>query len=331
MSENVNNSFLERVASPEQLIFLGEKGLTSSEANHTANLVTEFLRTRESIWDNTGAYNQVMSFEGKHVELTKYAKIDLIKNAQIAGQFHAVTAWLREGIKAKDSILDAGFRCDLSKFALDEDDVIEPVSIKVPQLDSVTDRKLTENDIIADWSIADRCEYLTLESLAAGIGKKIHSGKPLARLRSQLQTMKPQEFKELADGNGVKSYVVTNKPVYTNEEMEESFFTLQEIHRKHEQRLNFLKAKVKNDLAAKQALRKGAIQTENNHLYKKYVEEKNIYDAAMKAHNQKLQEQVTVREQRRIAFTNYVSSLRIVIPTSLEPWLEDINILRIKK
>jgi len=324
----MNQHLFDKIIPKKHHVFLSEKGLTQSEANHVTNLVTELLKGKDGIWNTTGPYNQSLKIDGESVQMTNYEKIDLVASSLYEGQYNAITAWLREGIKAKDEALKIIGRVDSNVFALDDDNVTHFEQPQMPSLASNKHKLLTEDDIIAEWSIQDRCEYYTLQSLAAGVGQKIHKGRPLSILREKLARMSPNELKELPDGKGVKTFVITNSAVYTNEEVDNAYFELQEKHRGYEQRLNYLKAQIKNDLNTKNTEIRGLMQKESQDNHATYMSAKVIYDNALKVIAQSRDQWNQEYEKRRLALTKYVSQLRIAIPAAVEPWLKEINELR---
>ena len=316
-----NQTLLQQVVKKHLLVFLGEKGLTSADANHKANLVKETLVPYTNQWLNTGSYNTVIDFEDKLAKVTNFTKIELVPLSLIEGDMNALSAWLREGIKAKDSAITSVQNVSSVKLQLESDEVPSTTYPTAPKIETLPLVQLTEEDIIGEWDIKTRSEYLSLESQAAGIGKRIHNNGTVVQLRNGIASMRPNEFTELKDG---KMLLATNTAVYTTEEIETAFMTLQEMHREKESRLNYYKAKIKDDLNIR-----------NRELYQErfdaqqalndvYQEEMLEYSKELRALQQAHSQYQSILEKRRLELTNYVSKLRIVIPNSLQTIIDSL-------
>ena len=332
-----NEILFKQVAPAHLQVFLSTEGLTQADANHKANMVKESLQPNEDVWLHTNSHNQLVNFEGVDVETTAFKKIDLVKESLVAGNMNALAAWLREGIKAKAGILQSLETCSTEKFKL-EDDEDEPEfrQATMPNQEYVHLKQVSENDIIAEWSIKDRCEYLTLESQAAGVGKKIHNKGEVQQLRLNLSKMKPNEFVNMPDGSGLdrkggKTYLVKNIPLYNRDEVDTAFMELQELHRGFEQRLNYLKAKIKNDTNVRnQELREEYTKE------MKAVNERNRlaqveYNKLLTEIGDETREYQSKLEKRRLQLVKYVSALRIVVPESLQVVIDNLNVKEVKK
>ena len=93
----------------KDLVFFGEQGLTSTSANHIANLAKEYVAGLEESIDGVTLYNTEVSLlidpsGNKHslVVGNTLEDIEDIKNkAMHIAEAKSLIAWLREAIKAK--------------------------------------------------------------------------------------------------------------------------------------------------------------------------------------------------------------------------------------
>lgn len=320
----MNQTFLELIAPKHLLTFLGEKGLTSSEADHRANLIKEGHTPLVARWNSTGAISKTVNYKGEQVVLSEFRKIDLIADSMVEGQMNSLSAWLREGIKAKDAIANLVMSANLDNFVSDEDPLIPTQLPVTPVQKPVRLKVVSEDDVLGGFTIAERAEYYTLQSMAASIGKRIHNGGEISNMRKELAVFKSKEFLQMQDGNGYNNFVVTNVPVYEPSELETAFMDLQEKHRAAESRLNFLKANIKNEVNLQNQANQQEYSTATMKNQEVYRKEYSDYQAAFQEiRNAQIAAQA-VLEKRRLELTRYVSKLRIVIPNSLQPILDTI-------
>jgi hypothetical protein len=106
-----------------------------------------------------------------------------------------------------------------------------------------------------DWawsqlSTSEYNEYLEAEAFASHVGQFIHKGGKLDNLRSELPTIKTLEWIEVESGKKTPLKVTVH---HTAEELGDLHETLAGVHRNHEQRVNYFKAKVKNLVTSENA------------------------------------------------------------------------------
>lgn len=95
----------------KDMIYFSENGLTSTSANHIANLAKEYYQTLETKLDNIKFYDEKISLisssdykllrGGITASTLEETTSDLYKIADAK----SLIAWLREAIKAKDNLL----------------------------------------------------------------------------------------------------------------------------------------------------------------------------------------------------------------------------------
>lgn len=311
---------------PKKLrVFFGTNGLTIAEANHKADLIKHMAEATSALFNSTAAYHAVMDFDGREVQLDHYKPIDLEVEALKEGDMYMMSSWLRESVAAKKKMLEL-----VSQFTtqtLWNDDETFPVfNVPIPPSPLLPRLKLlTEDDVIGEWNIAQRAKYLSLESKAAHLGKKIHPKGVINNIKKDILQEKAVTFTEKSDGRGLKTYVVTHHPLYSKADATKAFFKLQEQHRSYESQLNYLKATIQNTLT-----------TENSRLQKEYSEDlqsinsKHQADTAayrdlQRQHSDALSVVHSQMEQRRLELTRFVSGLKVQIPDDLTYIIDLIN------
>ena len=148
------------------------QGLTSTSANHVANLAKEMIRGLESSLASLTLYATSVSLIGSETSdlLTQGAQsgelADVQRKLHTVAKAKSLIAWLREAIKAKDRLLK------------EAEEMTNTDYIKLKGLEEVKTPKsrhaLTEDEYYASLSMNERNRYYELETLAAVLGKAIH-------------------------------------------------------------------------------------------------------------------------------------------------------------
>lgn len=218
----------------------GEEGvaLTSTSANHIANLAKEYIQGVETQLNNVCFFNVEVALVGstsKNIIQTGRTSEVLTKlQSMLEGvaQAKSLIAWLREGIKAKENLLMK----DLQNISLEdwceEYEVVKPVA---PNRGHV----LTEAEYYASLPIKERNRYYQLETEAAVLGKYIHPDGHLSDARKELKD-KLQHPHEV-DGKGRDALIYTYTPTVFIVEVDNVFFELQKKHREIQAQLNAMK------------------------------------------------------------------------------------------
>lgn len=265
--------------------FFGEQGLTSTSANHIANLAKEYYQSLEAELDATNFVKEEIAIVGS-MERTEtntgtpdiLNKVDEnIKNIIAA---KALIAWLREAIKTKNDLTT-----ELNHYVSDE-----YMNLKHPEQPHVKSKE----EILEEWDIKDRERYLTLETECAVIGKYIHKSGPYSKAKTQLfdRIVKPVE----TSLHGRDTIITYYNPIFTKEVVEEKFFELQKRHRAAQAELNGLKSRLEAEEIA--------LKDKASREYMAALDEYSV-----KKHQLGETDKMYVEEQRKI-----VEKLKIVIP-----------------
>lgn len=266
--------------------FFGKEGITSTSANHLANIAKEYLESQRAIIDNISFVNETVSVNGSNPVITRKGldSIDKILPAvDKIGSYHAFIAYLREAIKAKKSMLD-----NICTFSIYWDKYYS--EYKMP------DRPIypTFNDILATKTIKEQAEYYRIEALASTIGKMIHPG-------GSYHTARTNAYYYLSHPCKVDGVTITSSTLSLDvKEIDDTYFELQRIHRENEARLNAFKNSIQKQI--------DDITVEKDKEYQKDVEKyTSIQSKARAEYNLWFTE-----ERKRI------SALKIIIPHDLE-------------
>lgn len=217
----------------------GEEGvaLTSTSANHIANLAKEYIQGVETQLNNVCFFNAEVSLVGSTGAsiIQTGGTSEVLNNLQSllegVAQAKSLIAWLREGIKAKENLMK-----DLQNIGLEgwcnENGLAYP---EAPSCGHV----LTEIEYYASLPIKERNRYYQLETEAAVLGKYIHPNGHLSDARKELKD-KLQHPHEV-DGKGRDALIYTYTPTVNVAEVDNVFFELQKKHREVQAQLNAMK------------------------------------------------------------------------------------------
>ena len=212
---------------------------TSTSANTVANWAKEYYQTLEIALEK-------MKFYSKSVNLIGQAESSIIFNGmdneelleipkaikQIA-ECKSLIAWLREAIKARESLNKEVLRLTIS-------DYCKYKGIEEPKVPNDSDYSvLTEDDYWASKSIKERNAYYELETKAAVLGKYIHNEGVFSKAREDMKEKANEPHTIIGSGRDatIYNYSVTVAP----SEVDSLFFEMQQKHREYQASLNALK------------------------------------------------------------------------------------------
>jgi hypothetical protein len=284
----------------QDLVFFkkeGEEGvaLTSTSANHIANLAKEFIQDIEARLNS-------MSFYSVEVALIGGTNTNTIQNGsdmQLLGsvgrllndvaQAKSLIAWLREGIKTKDALVKNILSFSIGDFC-NLQDIDKP---KEPEMGHI----LTEEEYYTSLPIKERNRYYELETEAAVIGSCVHPRGPLSNARKELSDK--IQHPHMVQGIGRDALIYTYTPTVTVEELDTVFFELQKRHRETQAQLNAMKYN------CEQAINESTNKANSE------------YEAAFKLYQTELSSLYASFQTWRAEKTQEYNKLKIVIPNSL--------------
>lgn len=217
----------------------GEEGiaLTSTSANHIANMAKEYIQGMETQLNNVSFLNVevgLISADAHNViqEGTSKEVLSLIPSMlESIAKAKSLIAWLREAIKAKNDLLTGLQSVSLDDWC-EENGVEKPLSPVAPHV-------LTEQEYYASLPIKERNRYYQLETVAAVIGKYIHPDGALSNERKKLKDR--IQHPHQVDGRGRDALIYTYEPSVSSENVDNTFYELQKKHREVQAQLNSMK------------------------------------------------------------------------------------------
>lgn len=304
-------------------VFFGDEGLSQTEANHQANMVKEIADGYKRVFANTAAFTEILEYNStKEVPLDSKKGIkDLRMEAVREGNLYALSAWLREAVKAKQNLIDLVRNAPDIDF-LQEGESFPRITLDEPRLiNPANPKNWKDEDIIGEFTIAERAEFLMLEAQAAHLGKKLHADGILNKINHELATFDTYRFHNLADGAGLKAFPVKRVALYAKDDFQKDFFQLQDEHRGFEAKLNWYKARIQNEVT----MRNAQAQEEYRKAFQDVYSEYNVKRMEFERHVQDVNkaEKMLLNEigQRRLELVKQISAYKIVVPNELKETL----------
>ena len=278
--------------------FLDTKGLTTAEANYTANIIKELCERISNEIKQLTLFKGTLNFQGKQTEYNKVYKVENLEEKCLEeGNLYALSAWLREAIKAKEALLKQ----------------VENDNFDISLLNEVnygkTTNLLTEDEVKYSLPINELAEYLAYEAKAAHIGKKVHPNGIFEQWFNMIKNTPKVQINEIN-----KDYIVEFDQVVDEKDLYQTYFTLQKEYREAEQKVNYYKAKVKNLLNE----RNQEINQKNRALQDKLSQDLEIQNSK----NLALQAEINNLRGQKL---KEVSELKIIIPNELQKTLDYVQ------
>lgn len=277
-------------------IFFGEQGLTTTSANYEANLAKETYQALEKELEFVKFYTTEVSLLGSPNKDTLRQGVDssfldnVEKKLFKIAQLKSLIAWLREAIKAKDRLIKEAQ-------SLSTKEVCAIIGIDLPEEPSRYPR-LNSDDVVASWNIKQRNRYYYLDTVCSVIGSYIH---PSGRFSEERKALSQVLFeRHTVSGSGRDTVLYTKTPTVSIEQVENTFFTLQNKYREFQAELNSLKHSIEVTL-----------QEDDR---EKSLKEKDEYNSYVTEFN-KVKDNATIHQKAMIA---EAQALKIIIPDSLK-------------
>ena len=290
-------------------VFLTKSGgITSTSANTLANWAkNEAFSAVVELASLTFINTRIELINGENAKTVGIGAKDTSRVGQLIekiAKLNSFSAWMREGIKAKERLLE-----DLRD--LDVEDYAELKGIEMPKAPDYPEERVVAQDILEEMDVKKRYNYLRLEAFAAAYGKYVHSTSEstgsVARARNELVEKLAHPSK--IEGSGRDSVIFSYTPSAPLADVEAMFDVLQETQRSYEQQLNAIKYSVESEVNKRNAV---ALEEYNKALA--------VYHDEMKALRAALQEYM-IKERERIG------RLKIVVPDDLKETYEYLNSL----
>ena len=282
--------------------FFGEKGMTSTSANHLANIAKEVIQDKEAELAALQFYTKSVELFGSEKKVLQHGYTDLKRIKTLiedTAKMYAFCAWAREAIKRKDAMLQ-------QLETMGNIEYCQLMGIELPVVPQPKEPPTAET-FLDEMTVKERNEYYTVEAYAATYGKHIHPDGDVSSARASLlhYSKNPSEV----HGNGRDAMVYTHEPSVSTEELDKTFFELQSNYREIEARLNNTKAHIQNDIK------------------QRTLEQQNAYEAELEEYRKKTDDITNARKRYVIEQRAFVGNLKIVIPDHLRDTYDYLNAL----
>ena len=271
------------------------KGLTSTSANHIANLAKEMVRETEASLEGLTFYSTSVALIGNDSVNTLREGDTSETLGKIKAQLHTIAkansliAWLREAIKAKERLLKEVDDLTLNDF-------MKLQGIKKPDMPT-RGTALTEDEYYASLSVDERNRFYSLEALASVLGNAVHPAGVIANAREQLNERLKNP--KTIEGKGRDALLFFYTPTVKTSQVDEVYFAVQKEFREVQASLNAIK------YDCLKAVKESEIEVQT-----KYADDYAKYQAEIT----RIQNEMSTYEKKR---TREIGSFKIRIPDSL--------------
>lgn len=224
-------------------------GLTSTSANHIANMAKEMIRSIEQDLASMKLYSTevglISSTERSQLVkgIDKEALALVPSKLRKIAQAKSLIAWLREAIKAKEQMLQETREISPLKY--------ERISGKSFPILPRKSESLTKDEYLASLTADQRNRFYAQQTIAAVFGEAIHPKGVYAEARAQLIEKKsaPNEV----CGEGRDTLIYSYNPSVEDKDVEDMYFDLQAIYRKAQAEVNAMQYELENTLEQSRA------------------------------------------------------------------------------
>lgn len=284
-------------------VFFGENGLTSTSANHVANLAKEYVQDIESRLANIKLYKSEVALIGTETKnllsdgWDDYLLKEVENNLTLVTNAKSLIAWLREAIKARSQDLKEAEEVTIEEWAAELGQTL-PVK-------PVRKAAVTKEDIIGRMNIKERNRIFALETKAATFGKYVHPDGNFAKARKDY--LKKQSEQNEISGSGRDALLYHYEPTCDADTIEEVFFALQRIHRETQAELNGILHDIDEQ-----------IRTENQTAEQEYYSALSAYQVEMEKYQSRF-------KYDKAEILKRIAALKIIIPNDLKDIYETVN------
>ena len=278
-------------------IYFGENGLTTTSANHIANLCKEMYQGMERKLNSICFYTTKVELLGSGKESTLKEGVSdvsfVFDYIDDISKLKSLIAWLREAIKAKDRLIKEAKNLGF-----------EDVGLTIPE-EPKMETVITDDDVLSTWNIKERNRYYQLETLCSVIGKLIHNDGPISVSRNDLYKVINEPNTLRGDGRDAVLYKKT--PSISEKDVDDMFMKLQDLYRSNQAQLNSMKYSIET-----------AVNEDEISKNAKYSKEYAEYNNQMK---QLMGDLIKIRKEKEVES----SKLKIRIPDSLKEIYEKVK------
>lgn len=276
---------------------LSTNGLSMTQAQTISNLINQEVMEIKNKYIHANLFSKRVTIAERDYVQTPARPLpkNIVSLVIQVGLLSGAQAFLMENIKAKQTLLEEQQSSTYEETAFPEQE-------KANLLPTVNE----------DWawgqlSLHEVNNYLQDEALAAHIGLFVHNRGVLDTLRKTLPTVEHLSFIKRQVAHGVEEIPLTITFHHTSEELFEYHNQLVAKHRECEQRVNYIKAKIKNLVTDENA----RINGENS----KEITRVNVENSRrIEAWRNENKEMLHKFEAKKLAKIREIAATRIAVP-----------------
>lgn len=294
-------------------VFFGKEGLTSTSANHVANMAKEYAERIGQDVKTLRLFTQKARLLSDNTEALLQLPLDCLDEIPNAirdiSKCNALIGWLREAIAERDKCKKETMNCTFFQWA-QNNNVIVPVPPELPK--EVGDLVSVGQEIL---NVKQNARYIELKTKLAVYGKFIHPEGLLPKALKEMEHYKANPTK--IDGTGrdmvIYSYDVSSTDI---SRLNNLFFDLQRVYRALQAELNGIEHSFR-------------IESEKEYTKRlsEYKVQYAIYEDCCKTYKAKM---ASLREQYKewqMKKADEFNQLRIIIPDYLHDIFVKVNSL----
>lgn len=283
-------------------VFFGESGLTSTSANHIANLAKEFVKSAEAKLSSFNFLTEEVALIGcdKQTKLAQGMDASVLTSMrQLLDQVveaKALIAWLREAIKTKDKWI-------VNLEAIDDNEYERLTGLKLVVKEKPVKERAFVNDPTSFLSVEERADNLIATQLSTLYSEALADGGCLANALMQLHDA---ELNPIVVNNADK-LITESKPSVSPDAVQSAFSAFNDTLADMNKRCAMVNLQITEYRQQTQRTE----SDENSEFEKDNAETVNAFYKARK--------QYILAEKWRIAH------LKIIIPNDLKPIYEKVS------
>lgn len=285
----------------KDLIFFGEGGITSTEANRIADMAKLSYMDDESYLQSVSFVNtRLETIDGENAKVVSVGTNTLTgieEKLERIGKLKSLCAWLREAISAHRRLISEAKAYTFQDYAKDN-------GIELPSM-PMNKPELTENEVLAMFDVKKRNRYYYLEAMASTYGGFIHKGCQLDTERKRYYDI--LQHKTQVVGTGRDTLIYTYEPSIEKQELEDKFAELQQKQISYQKELNAIKSEILS-----------RITNDSIDKAKEYEDELYKYQEAVNAYKSQYDTWVATNKKT-------VAGLKIIIPNDLKDIYEEVT------
>lgn len=217
-------------------VFFGEKGLTSTSAQHVKDMAGHMNENLKSQLNGIRFVTdevKLLGSQSKEVlakgwDVTQLEQVETVLDT--IAQVQSLQAWLGEAIQVKNILSHHIKTYTFTTWMIDN-------GLELPQTKDI--QILTEAEWLDSLDIKTRNRYLTLQTICAVYGQFIHPKMPMDKAKKYLQTRLNEPVE--VTGSGRDSLVYYFTPSVEQSKVDEVYYQLQAKHRAAQAEFNKLK------------------------------------------------------------------------------------------